>query len=215
MSNRLALCDVSGPLIDLIQKLSGENGEEWQNAITKMLRKVNPWEAPRTTTDFPLPVWKTLRLGTLRKPDLYHKLMSVCAAADWSDVKDIFSFGEFWVCHEERDVDLVKLSVSQLDICGAPLLENIYKRARELGLELCLPEVAPQILLQWWHLLEGKYCVVAMNPIKSSDGSPRIFCVGSGERTGRFIVRFGFPSTIFSTTDQFIFALPRKSGGKS
>lgn len=40
---RVALCDARGPLTDLIEKLSGEDGSSWHEALKKMLRKENPW----------------------------------------------------------------------------------------------------------------------------------------------------------------------------
>lgn len=43
MSTQLALCNASGPLTDLLQKLSGQNGRKWLRALNQMLRKENPW----------------------------------------------------------------------------------------------------------------------------------------------------------------------------
>jgi len=37
--SRLALCEISGPLTDLIQKLSGESGDLWAEHLKKMLRE--------------------------------------------------------------------------------------------------------------------------------------------------------------------------------
>lgn len=38
----------AGPLLDLIEKLSGEEGMEWLAALEKFLRKENPWEKVAT-----------------------------------------------------------------------------------------------------------------------------------------------------------------------
>lgn len=43
MSTRLALCDVRGPLNDLLEKLSGEEGEMWLRGLNKFLRKEEAW----------------------------------------------------------------------------------------------------------------------------------------------------------------------------
>ena len=37
--SRIALCEVSGPLKDLLDKLSGESGDEWLEHLKQMLRK--------------------------------------------------------------------------------------------------------------------------------------------------------------------------------
>ena len=43
--SRLLLCDARGPVEDLLQKLSGEDGRIWLEALKKTLRKENPWGA--------------------------------------------------------------------------------------------------------------------------------------------------------------------------
>ena len=43
MSTRLALCDTRGPLADLLDKLSGEEGEMWLRGLNKFLRKEEAW----------------------------------------------------------------------------------------------------------------------------------------------------------------------------
>ena len=47
MSTQVPLCDVSGPVTDLIQKLSGKEGFQWLRALNRMLRKENPWGIPQ------------------------------------------------------------------------------------------------------------------------------------------------------------------------
>jgi len=41
--SQLALCEVRGLFTDLLEKLSGEEGDQWLIAIKKTLRKENPW----------------------------------------------------------------------------------------------------------------------------------------------------------------------------
>lgn len=43
MSTRVSLYEASGPMIDLFQKLSGNNGRQWLCALKRMLRKESPW----------------------------------------------------------------------------------------------------------------------------------------------------------------------------
>lgn len=47
-STRLALCDVRGPLDDLLKKLTSDEAEEWLVALKRMLRKENPWQETST-----------------------------------------------------------------------------------------------------------------------------------------------------------------------
>jgi len=53
---QLLFCEVSGLLKDLLEKLSGDNGDQWLRVLNKMLRKENPWEVFST-------IWKILRLS--------------------------------------------------------------------------------------------------------------------------------------------------------
>lgn len=43
MSTRLALCDARGPLADLLDKLSGDDGEVWLRGLNRFLRKEESW----------------------------------------------------------------------------------------------------------------------------------------------------------------------------
>lgn len=51
-------------------------------------------------------------------------------------------------------------------------------RAREFGLELCLPEVALQFRKDYQSQPVDEQVYVAMKPIITSDGEPRIFVLG-------------------------------------
>jgi hypothetical protein len=51
-------------------------------------------------------------------------------------------------------------------------------RGRQFGLELCPPEVAPEYRLKYKDQPLDERLYVAMRPIISSDGEPRIFVLG-------------------------------------
>ncbi len=53
-------------------------------------------------------------------------------------------------------------------------------RVNQLGLELCLPDVGPQLRLEYTDQPSGERLYVAMKPITASDGEPRIFVVAHG-----------------------------------
>lgn len=42
-STQLKVCDISGPMTDLLQKFSGDNGQEWRVEFNKFLRKQPAW----------------------------------------------------------------------------------------------------------------------------------------------------------------------------
>jgi hypothetical protein len=65
------------------------------------------------------------------------------------------------------DVDLV-VSVSELGFDDSTSIADIYRRAGELGLELCPAEVAPLLRLQYVNQPIGEFFNVAMRPIAFS-----------------------------------------------
>ncbi|MGH8474541.1 MAG: hypothetical protein ACRER2_02005 [Methylococcales bacterium] len=50
-------------------------------------------------------------------------------------------------------------------------------RCNQLGLDLCSPQVGPELRLQYSEQPLGERVYVAMKPIIASDGEPRIFVV--------------------------------------
>ena len=84
--------------------------------------------------------------------------------------------------NEIKKFDLVSFSVEQLGFPGSATTAEIYQRADELGLKLCPAEVGPLLRLAYKDQKEGEYLLVAMKPILSTGGNPRLF--GLGRRSG-------------------------------
>jgi hypothetical protein len=89
---------------------------------------------------------------------------------DWA--KDIINKPDFTTSQETKDMKLVRLTVAELGFPDGATTDEIYKRADELGLDLCPAEVGPQLRLQSdikdWTL-------IAMKQITGSDGRPGVF----------------------------------------
>ena len=67
-------------------------------------------------------------------------------------------------------------SVEDRDVFGhaAPFTGG---RCTQLGLDLCPPQVGPELRLQYSEQPLGERVFVAMKPINASDGEPRIFVI--------------------------------------
>jgi hypothetical protein len=66
----------------------------------------------------------------------------------------------------QTQVDLVVVSVSELGFgTDSALIAEVHARARQLGLELCAPEVAPLLRLQYLDQPLGEFLRIAMEPI--------------------------------------------------
>jgi len=97
---------------------------------------------------------------------------------------------ELTTIEKPEQINLVKLKVSDLGFKNITRTNQIYKRAKELGLELCPPEVGPTIRLDYKKIFnkdqsKGNYFYIAMKQISGFDGRPDVFSVyrlGDGER---------------------------------
>ncbi len=84
--------------------------------------------------------------------------------------KDILEKTEF--SQESQKYDLVRFTVLQLGFTNGATTDEIYKKAEELGLELCPAEVGPQLRLQYRG---GEWMLIAMKQIAGRDGHSDVF----------------------------------------
>jgi hypothetical protein len=115
----------------------------------------------------------------------------------------------FTVAKANSDVDLVVLSAAQLGVGknGASLREMLA-RARRLGFDLCPPEVAAQLRLQYLEQPVGDVLDVAMAPITTYGGYPVGFTLANG---GAGLMLIGYVMNVGATVPQgrkFVFARP-------
>lgn len=159
----VALCDARGPLNDLMDKMSGEEGERWLRALKGMLRKENPWESVT------LWEWKTIQLGTQSFPGL--KMAILKALTEHASVM----LTQTPFSQHRKEIHLMSVLGKDLGQEGDETLAEIYHRADKNKLDLCPPEVGPQLRRQYTDQPSGDALLIGMEPIKSHDGSNRIF----------------------------------------
>lgn len=87
---------------------------------------------------------------------------------DWG--KDILYKTEF--SKESEIYELVMFTVNQLGFSNGATTDEIYKRAEDMGLELCPAEVGPHLRLQ---NQTRDWMLIAMKQIIGRDGSPSVF----------------------------------------
>jgi len=191
-------------------ELSGDVMQGWiQNpkAVQKALS--NAFCPPEATSRFN--AWKTIKLGTgLKTAEEFRRVLrdGEFRLSDWAS--DILGKPAFKAADEETEVDLVKVTVAELGFKKGARRNQIYERAKELGLGLCPPEVGPQLRLQYQDQPNGEWIVVAMEPIIDSDGCPRVFNV---ERIGSELwlsSYWGRPDGFWDPDCQWVFCRPRK-----
>lgn len=76
-----------------------------------------------------------------------------------------------------KELNLVVISVAELGFTDSTTFDQIIKRAKELGLELCPAEVGPASRLAYRDQPKDEWLLIAMEPIPVSDGYLHVFYV--------------------------------------
>ena len=161
--------------------------------------------------EYKFKTWKIIKLGTgLKTAEEFRRVLrdGEFRLSDWAS--DILGKPAFKAADEETEVDLVKVTVAELGFKKGARRNQIYERARDLGLELCPPEVGPQLRLQYQDQPNGEWILVAMEPIVDSDGDPRLFDVGR-DASGLWLYScWCAPGRFWDADDQWVFCRPCK-----
>jgi len=107
---------------------------------------------------------------------------------------------------ETGEIDLVKLSVADMGFVNGATTNEIYSKAKELGLELCPQETCPILRLDK-DLSECLFCGMKQIDV---DGSPRVFDLGRYSGGLWLHGSWAEPDSRWSSNNEFVFRL-RKS----
>jgi len=191
-------------------ELSGDVMQGWienPKSVQKVLKEA--FCPPEATPKFE--IWKTIKLGTgLKTADDFRKAIKNggMKISNWAD--DILGKSGFTVITGETEVDLIKVTVAELGFKEGARRDQIYERAKELGLELCPPEVGPQLRMQYRDQPNGEWILIGMEPIRDSDGVLFVFDV---VRSGSGLWLYGhydYPGCVWHADGQWVFVRSRK-----
>jgi hypothetical protein len=157
--------------------------------------------------------WKTIELGTgIKDPSEFRAAINAFGHIDdWAN--RILDSPGFQVAKTAVAVDLVNVSVADLGFINGARLSAIYKKALDLGLELCPNETGPQLRLQYKDQPMDEWIRVAMEPIVDSDGSPGVLSVGCNRAySEKWWLRggSGSPDYGLGASNRLVFVLPRE-----
>lgn len=102
---------------------------------------------------------------------------------------------------------LVRLKVGDLGFQNYATTDQLFARAKELGLELCPPETGPQYRLKHKDQPIGEYVFIGMKPIADSDGNPYVFHVERREDELWLNYYFADPTDEWYPGNEFLFRL--------
>lgn len=94
--------------------------------------------------------------------------------------KDMLHSYGFTTLENPTSLGIVRLKVRDLGFSEWTTTDQIYKRAQELGLNICRAEVGPHLCLKDKDQPMDDWYFVGMKQIYDSAGDPRVFRVGHG-----------------------------------
>jgi len=193
----------AGQIEAIVNKLGGMEGV--QRLLSGELIVSEPTRVWKT--------WRTLKLGTgLKTADDFRSALKEADGNIGDCGNDILGKLAFAVSPEEKEVGLIVVSVAEIGFEGGATRVDIYRRAQELGLDLCPNEVGPQLRLQYKDQPKGELLLIAMEPIADSRGDLYVFNVerygGGGQRLDG---SSGFLSTFWNADDRLVFLRRRLS----
>lgn len=115
---------------------------------------------------------------------------------------------DFTTLSQPEPVELVRLTVHDLGFSDFATTDQLYAKAKELGLDLCPAEVGPWYRLHTPNQLLNEHVYVGMPPIVPPNLNPSVFDA-SHVRDGRWLA-YGIlePTLKWFADNQFLFRIP-------
>jgi hypothetical protein len=157
-----------------------------------------------------VPVWKRIALGTHKGVNALRRALDAARVRVGDSADEVLGRPAFHFSHARTDVDLVVVSVAELGFQDATPLGEIYRRAGELGLELCPAEVAPLLRLQYVNQPVGEFLNVAMRPIATYGGDLIALSVANAGTGPLLIGGEGHPEFILNWQARLVFVRPAR-----
>ncbi len=121
--------------------------------------------------------------------------------------KQMMEKSEFKTLKSPEAFDLIHLKVSDLGFTNSPTTDQLYETAKQFGLELCPPEVGPELRLKYKDQPLYEYKHIAMKQIADSDGYPSIFELERGDDGLWLYGHWTRPGNHWFLDDEMIFSL--------
>jgi hypothetical protein len=133
------------------------------------------------------------------------------------DAMEMLKSKDFTTLREPESEILIHLKVDDLGlpVSKYPTIAEIYRRIKELGLELCPPETGPQYRLQYTNQPTDEWFQIGMKQITNRHGNPDVFFLYRDESGLHLDSKWTMPvGGSWSPGDVFVFRLCPRSGAK-
>lgn len=166
-------------------------------------------------------VWKTIEFDTrIKTPENFHlfverhnelerceKGVNARGLKVSDNAKDTLGQVTFSTCR--RKINLVKVSLKQLEFNKETSRKQIYDRAKELGLIECPNETGAQLRLQYLYQPKDERIIVGMRAIGFS-GFQNLFLLDANKSTIYLRAVFGGENGRWDKEFEWLFALPEE-----
>ena len=154
-----------------------------------------------------LPTWRIIKCG--RICNATNSIQAVQAKAGYrvSDrCNDLFIKKHFMLRCEEKDIELVNISATELGFDGGVTGKDIYNRASKHGLRLCPMEICPALRLQYETQPLGELLLIAISPVADLEGHLCILYIENSNEELWLDCGDGSPSHCWNADCRWIFA---------
>jgi len=154
-------------------------------------------------------IWQKIALGTYNGVDAYRRALESAGIKIGDAADEILGRPTFPYGTMKTDVELVLVSAADLGVETESSLADVYKRARQVGLELCPAEVGLQLRLDYRNQPRGDALTIAMEPVATYSGEPTILALANFVPSGLLLIGSdGRSEFMVPSTFRFVFALP-------
>jgi hypothetical protein len=156
-----------------------------------------------------VPVCKRITVGTYKGVNAIREALDAARMRVGDSADEILGRPTLPYSKMKIELDLVVVTAADLGFpTGSTPVADIYRRAVQFGLDLCPPEVGPQLRLQYANQSLGEFLHIAMHPVATYYGDPTNLTVGNGGAGLLLIGGDGNPELKLHSTVKFVFVRP-------
>jgi hypothetical protein len=155
-------------------------------------------------------IWRKLTLGTHKGVNAYRNALDAAGIKVGDSADEILGRPAFRYAGTKTEVEVTLVSAAKLGVESESTLADVYRRARQIGLELCPPEVGPQLRLDYRNQPLGEALNIAMEPVATYGGQPTILSLVNFGSGLALIGGDGRSDFMVPRTFLYVFALPAK-----
>lgn len=144
-------------------------------------------------------------IGGTPKEELVKELKKKFQVSEFAE--DMLKSKDFTVSKTKEQLKLIRLTVKDLGFSQGATTEEIYKRAEELGLELCPAETGPQLRRQYADQPMYEYLYIGMKQISDRSGKPYVFKLLRNDDGSWLYDDWAKPEYRWHPDDEFVFAI--------